>query len=187
MPALKNPRWEAFAQAIVKGLASDKPNGKNTAKAAYLAAGYSSGSDRSAIVNASRLMTKVNPVIERIRELQAHALARVDRKLDISRERIGRRLDMASRKAEDDGNTANIIAAETALAKIFGLVKTSSTYDPTDMNNAQSAEQLAELLLQNVGLNSPFTPTEIERAIAANDRFVGELEQIAEDRRELAN
>jgi len=187
MPALKNPRWEAFAQAIVAGLASERPNKKNTAKAAYLAVGYSPSSDHAAEVAASRLLRNVEPVVERIRELQAHALARVDRKLDISRERIGRNLDLASRIAQDERKASDIVAAETALAKIFGLVKTSSTYDPTDMNNAQSAEQLAELLLQNVGLNSPFTPTEIERAIAANDRFVGELEQIAEDRRELAN
>jgi hypothetical protein len=187
MPALKNPRWEAFAQAIVAGLASERPNKKNTAKAAYLAVGYSPSSDHAAEVAASRLLRNVEPVVERIRELQANALARVDRKLDISRERIGRNLDLASRIAQDERKASDIVAAETALAKIFGLVKTSSTYDPTDMNNAQSAEQLAELLLQNVGLNSPFTPTEIERAIAANDRFVGELEQIAEDRRELAN
>ena len=180
MPALKNPRWEAFAQAIVAGLASERPNKKNTAKAAYLAVGYSPSSDHAAEVAASRLLRNVEPVVERIRELQANALARVDRKLDISRERIGRNLDLASRIAQDERKASDIVAAETALAKIFGLVKTSSTYDPTDMNNAQSAEQLAELLLQNVGLNSPFTPTEIERAIAANDRFVGELEQIAE-------
>jgi hypothetical protein len=181
MPALKNPRWEAFAQAIVKGLANDRPNGKNTAKAAYLAAGYSTSTDNAARANASRLLTKAIPVIERIKELQAQALARVDRKLDISRERIGRRLDMASRKAEDDGNTANIIAAETALAKIFGLVKTS-TYDPNDLDNAQSAEQLAVLLLQSVGLDPPFTAQEIESATVANDVFVVALEHIKEQR-----
>jgi len=50
------------------------------------------------------------------------------------------------------------------------------------MNNAQSNEQLAELLLQNIGLDPPFTAAEIERAVAANDRFVLELEQIGEDR-----
>jgi len=182
MPALKNPRWEAFAQAIVAGLASERPNKKNTAKAAYLAVGYSPSSDHAAEVAASRLLRNVEPVVERIRELQANALARVDRKLDISRERIGRNLDLASRIAQDERKASDIVAAETALAKIFGLVKTSSTYDPTDMNNAQSAEQLAELLLQNVGLNSPFTPTEIERAIAANDRFVEELEHIVASR-----
>ena len=106
MPALDNPRWEAFAQAIVKGLASDKPNGKNTQRAAYLVAGYSTTSDETTDAAASRLLRKVKAVVDRIRELQAQALARVDRKLDISRERIGRRLDMAPRKAENDGNTA---------------------------------------------------------------------------------
>jgi len=186
MPALKNPRWEAFAQAIVKGLANDRPNGKNTAKAAYLAAGYSTSTDNAARANASRLLTKAIPVVERIRELQEQALARVDRKLDISRERIGRRLDMASRKAEDDGNTANIIAAETALAKIFGLVKTSSTYDPNDLDNAQSAEHLATLLLQSVGLDPPFTAAEIESAVGANDAFVEALERIREQRLQSA-
>ena len=182
MPALKNPRWEAFAQAIVAGLASERPNKKNTAKAAYLAAGYSTTTDNATRAAASRLLTNVIPVVDRIRELQANALARVDRKLDISRERIGRNLDEASRMARNQEKTSDIIAAETALAKIFGLVKTSSTYDPTDMNNAQSNEQLAELLLQNIGLDPPFTAAEIERAVAANDRFVLELEQIGEDR-----
>jgi hypothetical protein len=38
MPALQNPRWEKFCQALVASL-SDKAQGKNTAKAAYLAAG----------------------------------------------------------------------------------------------------------------------------------------------------
>src|SRR5258708_12588562 len=85
---------------------------------------------------------------------------------------------MASRKAEDDGNTANIIAAETALAKIFGLVKTSSTYDPNDLDNAQSAEQLATLLLQSVGLDPPFTAAEIESAAAANHAFFTPLNRI---------
>jgi len=64
------------------------------------------------------------------------------------------------------------------LAKIFGLVKTSSSYDPTDLNHAQSAEQLAELLLVNVGGSPPFTALEIDGAIAANDLFVETLERI---------
>ena len=182
MPALDNPRWEAFAQAIVKGLASDKPNGKNTQKAAYLAAGYSPRSDHAAENSASRLMRNVGPVVERIRELQEQALARLNPKLDISRERIGRNLDEASRMARNQEKPSDIIAAETALAKIFGLVKTSSSYDPTDLNHAQSAEQLAELLLVNVGGSPPFTAQEIASALAANDRFVEELEAIRDAR-----
>ncbi len=182
MPALKNPRWEAFAQAIVKGLASDKPNGKNTAKAAYLAAGYSTNTERAAEVNASRLLRKAEPVIARIRELQEQALARIDRKLDISRERIGRRLDLASRMAESENKPETIVSSELGLAKVFGLAKAHDQYDPNDLDNAQSAEHLATLLLQSVGLDPPFTASEIERAIAANDAFVEALERIKEDR-----
>ena len=68
MPVLSNPRHEAFAQAIVKGLASERPNGKNTAKAAYLAVGYSPANDQTAGAAASRLLRKVKPVVDRIRE-----------------------------------------------------------------------------------------------------------------------
>ncbi len=182
MPALKNPRWEAFAQAIVAGLASERPNKKNTAKAAYLAAGYSTTTDNATRAAASRLLTTVIPIVERIRDLQAQALARVDRKLDISRERVGRRLDLASRKAEDDGNPIAIVSAETAIAKIFGLIKTHSSYDPNDLDNATSPEQLAGLLLQSVGLDPPFTALELEKAGRANDTFVTELEHIRAQR-----
>ena len=70
---------------------------------------------------------------------------------------------------------------DSAIA-LFGLVKTNASYDPTDLNHAQSAEQLAELLLVNVGGSPPFTAPEIERAIAANDRFVEELEHIVASR-----
>src|SRR5262245_30971998 len=178
MPALDNPRWEAFAQIIVKGLASDKPNGKNTQRTAYLAAGYSTTSDETTDAAASRLLRKVKAVVDRIRELQEQALARIDRKLDISRERIGRNLDEASRMSRQQGNPANIIAAELGLAKVFGLAKASDTYDPNDLDNAKSPEHLGQLLLQSVGLVSPFTALEISKAIAANDRFVEELEAI---------
>src|SRR5215470_17468168 len=125
MPALKNPRWEAFAQAIVAGLASERPNKKNTAKAAYLAVGYSPSSDHAAEVAASRLLTNVIPVVERIRELQAQALARVDRKLDISRERIGRNLDLASRIAQEESGRVGADGGAQRLAGV-GMTKAVS-------------------------------------------------------------
>ena len=147
MPALDNPRWEAFAQAIVKGLASDKPNGKNTQKAAYLAAGYSPTTEPAAKAAASRLLRKVKPILERVRELQAQALARLDPKLDISRERVGRRLDMASRMAEDEGNAANMVAAEMGIARVFGLAKAGEQYNPIDPSSAESMSEIGRLLL----------------------------------------
>ena len=182
MPVLPNPRHEAFAQAIVKGLASERPNGKNTAKAAYLAAGYSPSNDRSATVAASRLLTIVDPVVQRIRELQEQALARLDRKLDVSRERIGRRLDLASRMAEQENKPETIVSSELGLAKVFGLAKTSESYNPGDMSNAKDADDLGRLLLESIGAIAPFTAQEIAAAIAANDRFVVELESIRDAR-----
>jgi phage terminase small subunit len=61
MPTLSNPKWERFAQAIVKGL-----NGR----AAYNDAGYEVGSASAADVSASRLLKNPN-VAARIAELQA--------------------------------------------------------------------------------------------------------------------
>jgi len=179
MPALDNPRWEAFAQAIVKGLASDKPNGKNTQKAAYLAAGYSPSTDHAAEVAASRLLRNVEAVVARIKELQAEALARIQPKLDISRERIGRRLDLASRMAETKNNAANMVASELGLAKVFGLNKLDGVYQPGDINSAQSMDDIGRSLLQSVGLNAP-SSAQISKAIALNDAFVDGLERIAQ-------
>jgi len=97
-------------------------------KAAYLAAGYSPTTEPAAEAAASRLLRKVKPILERVRELQAQALARLDPKLDISRERIGRRLDMASRMAEDERDVGNIVSSELGLAKVFGLAKHDDSY-----------------------------------------------------------
>jgi len=182
MPVLSNPRHEAFAQAIVKGLASERPNGKNTAKAAYLAVGYSPANDQTAEAAASRLLRKVKPVVDRIRELQEQALARIDRKLDISRERIGRRLDLASRMAESGNDPVTIVSSELGLAKVFGLAKTGESYNPTDPDNAKSPEDLGRLVLSSVGLVEPFMADEISAAIAANDSFVDALERIRDQR-----
>ncbi len=106
MPALDNPRWERFAQAIVEGLANGdrKPYSQGRA---YIAAGYTAKDQGkrggSAECAASRLLNRVKPIIERVRELQAEANKRLEPKLDLSRERVGRRLDLASRMAEHIG------------------------------------------------------------------------------------
>jgi len=92
MPALKNPRHEAFAQAILFGLYnSDREtysNGRAYQRAGYLAkdAGKSGGSAEAA---ASRLLKKVQPILARVRELQAEHIKHLQPKLDISKERIG--------------------------------------------------------------------------------------------------
>src|SRR5215468_4062478 len=76
MPALQNPRWERFAQAIVEGLANGEPKPYSQSRA-YIAAGYTARDNdrnhRSAQAAASRLLSRV---IQRVRELQAQAAER---------------------------------------------------------------------------------------------------------------
>src|SRR5262245_253186 len=124
MPPLDNPRWEAFAQAIVRGIA----NGHNEPYSrgrAYQVAGYiakdAGKSGGSAEVAAARLFKKVQPLSERIKELQAEANKRLEPELDLTRETVGKRLRLASRMAEEQKNPAAIVTSELGLAKVFGL------------------------------------------------------------------
>ena len=181
MPPLDNPRWERFAQCIVEGLVNGDRKSYSQGRA-YIAAGYEAKDagkrGGSAEVNASRLLNRAKSVADRVKELQAEALARVERKLDVSRERVGRRLDMASRKAENEGNTANIIAAELGIAKVFGLAKAGENYNPIDPSNAESMSEIGRLLLESVGAKAP-SQAQINLAVDANNAFIERLEQIA--------
>src|SRR5262245_39157466 len=72
MPALKNPRYEAFAQAIFSGITNAK-GGAHSQAEAYRRAGYHVTNGNSAKACASRLLTFANGIGERIKELQAIA------------------------------------------------------------------------------------------------------------------
>src|SRR5215510_726998 len=72
MPALKNPRHEAFAQAIFSGITNAK-GGAHSQAEAYRRAGYHVTNGNSAKACASRLLTFANGIGERIKELQAIA------------------------------------------------------------------------------------------------------------------
>src|SRR5262245_16569173 len=176
MPPLNNPRWELFAQKIVEGLINGHREVYSQGRA-YSAAGYiASGGVADAA--ASRLLRKVKPILDRVRELQAQALARIERKLDVSRERVGQRLDMASRLAEQQGKPSDIVAAEAQIAKVFGLAKASDQYNPVDPSSAKSMDDIGRLLLQSVGASSP-SQTQINLAVEANNAFVARIEAIA--------
>ena len=182
MPPLDNPRRERFAQCIVEGLVNGHREAYSQGRA-YSAAGYiakgAGESGGAAEVNASRLLKKAKQIGERVKELQAEALTRIERKLDVSRERVGRRLDIASRMAEDERNAANMVAAEMGIARVFGLAKAGEQYNPIDPSNAESMSDIGRLLLQSVGASSP-SQAAISLAVEANNQFIERLEQIAE-------
>jgi hypothetical protein len=174
MPALANPRHEAFAQAIFAGL-TGKTRIERAQSTAYLEAYPSCSPGPAAWTNASRLLRRAK-VWERIGELQAEANKRLEPKIDLSRERIGRRLHLASQMAEQDRNPNGITAAELGIAKVFHPIDAP---DPNhiDFNSAQSMQDIGRKLLQSIGFKEP-DDVSIRAAIELNDTFVDGLQAI---------
>src|SRR5215831_8821715 len=174
MPALANPRHEAFAQAIFAGL-TGKTRIERAQSTAYLEAYPSCSPGPAAWTNASRLLRRAK-VWERIGELQAEANKRLQPKLDLSRERIGRRLDLASQLAENQGNAQAIVASELGIAKVFHRF-TDDDKPAVDFASANSMQDIGRKLLQSVGFREP-DDVSIAAAIEANDAFIERLEAI---------
>jgi hypothetical protein len=178
MPALKNPRWEAFAQALFVGLGG-KTRHERANSTAYLTAYPGSTAPGSAKASAARLLTRVSPILDRVRELQAEQAQRTQKKVDISRDRLARRLDMASTLAEQQGNVAGIVSSELGIAKIFGMDATPEK-SAHSFKDAQTMRDIGERLLISVGLKQP-SPDAISQAIEANNAFVAWLEAIRDE------
>jgi hypothetical protein len=175
MPALKNPRWEAFAQALFVGLAG-KTRQERANSTAYLVAYPNCSVGNSAEASASRLLRRVKPILDRVLELQAEQAKRTQRKIDVSRERLARRLDMASTMAEQQQNVAGIVASEMGIAKVFGIEQGDKNAVQS-FKEAQSMQDIGKRLLISVGLPEP-TQAAIQLAVEANDAFVSRLEAI---------
>src|SRR5215475_3379448 len=177
MPALKNPRHEAFAQAIVKSLATNGHERHSNGRA-YIAAGYSAQSGASADSAASSRLRIFKPIIARVAELQAEALARIEPKLDISRETIGKRLRKASVMAETQQNPAAMATCELGMAKVFHRLDAPQPNDQ-DYSTAQSMHDIGRKLLQSVGFREP-DDISIQAAVEANNVFIDALQAIRE-------
>ena len=176
MPALSNPRHEAFAQAIFAGLAR-KTRIDRAQSTGYLKAYPNCGSGNSAEACASRLLRNAKPILDRVRELQAEANARQQTKIDLSRERVGRDLDTASRLAKEQGNATAIVSSALGIAKVFHSLP-NSEQSPLDFKSATNMHDIGRKLLMTVGMENPDVAS-IEQAIEANDAFIERLETIA--------
>jgi hypothetical protein len=166
MPALPNPRHERYAQAFFAGLS----NG-GTQHDAYIKAGYLVTNQNSARACASRLMLTI---ANRVRELQEESNKRLATKLDLSRRRVGERLDKASRMAEAQQNAQGMVASELGIAKVFGL-EHSQEAKPQELNPNDSTRDIARKVLQSVGLREP-VDIRIAAAVESIDWFVATLE-----------
>jgi hypothetical protein len=175
MPALANPRWERFAQAIVEGLANGdrKPYGQGRA---YIAAGYTAKDQGkrggSAECAASRLLNRVKPIIDRVRELQAIAA----RNAAETAEKMARELNEIQYEARADKAHAAAVSAVLGKARILNVIPEESA-KPIDFAQANSMQDIGRKLLQSVGFASP-DDVSIADAIEANDQFIAQLQQI---------
>jgi hypothetical protein len=176
MPALSNPRHEAFAQAIFAGLGG-KTRKERAASTAYLTAYPSCSPGPSAEVNASRLLRKAKPIFDRVRELQAAQAKRIQPKIDVSRERLARRLDKASELAEAQDNPQGMVSAEMGIAKVFGHIS-DTPQQSQSFAEATSMTDIGRKLLLSVGIPEPHDAALIAEALEAKDAFIDRLKSL---------
>jgi len=173
MPALKNPRHEAFAQAIFSGITNAK-GGAHSQAEAYRRAGYHVTNGNSAKACASRLLTFANGIGERIKELQAIAAEQAVE----SAEKMTRELNEVLREARADKAHSAAVSAILGKAKILNIAEQHDFRSgKIDFSQASSMEDIGRKLLQAVGFKEP-DDVSIKEAIAVNDEFIKELERI---------
>ena len=175
MPALKNPRHEAFARAIFAGLF--QPNPYPTHGHAYVAVGYRAkgvgDAGGSAEVNASRLLKNAK-ILDRVRELQQQA-AELTKE---TAEKCVQELNELRRDAHSNKVYGAAVAAVMGKAKILNLIVDQHQFrSEIDFSQASSMEDIGRKLLQAVGFKEP-DDVSIKEAIAVNDEFIKELERI---------
>jgi hypothetical protein len=148
VPALQNHRHEAFAAAIVMGLAGQY----TTQGTAYVAAGYKAKdagkAGGSAEASASRLLKKVKTITDRVLELQAELAAR--KKVTI--ETIADELDEARSVAKANDQAAAMVSASATKARLYGLeVRKIEQGSPGDFSQVQSSNELVDRVLKEHG------------------------------------
>ena len=179
MPPLDNIRWERFCQNIVRGV--NEHGQKFSQGRAYIESGFNAKGvgqpGGSAEVCASKLLNRAkieNRIAELLHEAQSKAVQK--RRFDI--ETISERMAMASRIAEEDRNPSALYGAEKAIAEVRGLMKNNvNGSNEINFKQARTMTDIGRKLLQSVGYAAP-DDAAIQRAIEANDVFVGRLEAI---------
>jgi hypothetical protein len=114
----------------------------------------------------------------RVRELQAESNARLQPKIDFSRERVGRRLHRASEIAEADRNASAMATSELGIARVFGHFDQPNRNESVSFADAKSMQDIGRMLLRQIGCSEP-SATDIQEAIEAHDALIEALQAIA--------
>jgi phage terminase small subunit len=176
MPALPNPRHELFAQAIVAGLAG-KTRIERAQSTAYLAAYPNCSKGNSAEAAASRLLRRVKPILDRVREIQQAAAKRIEE----TPERIAQELNEVRDEGRKDKAHAAAVSAILGKAKVLGLFidKHEETTRNQSFADAKSMRDIGVMLLSQVGVSAP-SEGDIQAAIDAHDQLIAAIEAIAQ-------
>jgi len=173
MPALQNPRHEAFALAIFAGLAG-KTRIDRAHSTAYLKAYPNCSQGNSAEAAASRLLRRVKPILERIRELQAE-LANDTKE---TREKVVSELNELKSLAQAKHAYGAAVSAVMGKAKLLNFIaERIEDVTKPDFNAAQSMQDIGKKLLQSVGFKEP-DDVSIQAAIKLNDQLIDGLQAI---------
>jgi len=144
MPALANPRHERFAQCIAAALAGETRL-EQAQSTAYRNAGYLAKPGNSAEAAASRLLRRVKPITDRVREIQAQIARKKGRTIEV----IVERMALASQIAEEDRNPTAITGAESAIAKVLGIqVERHEHGTPGSFESVDSTADYADTMLK---------------------------------------
>ena len=181
MPVLRNPRHEAFARAIFRGIF--EPDLYPTRGTAYRAAGYRASGLRepggSAEVNASRLLKNAK-ILDRVRELQAEAAQDVKETIDKCVAELNDIKEASMADSEKPAYSA-AVSAVMGKAKLLGFVtdKTDNTHRAANFEEAKSTHDVGRMLLESAGYASP-SDADIALALELQAQFTAGLEAIAE-------
>jgi hypothetical protein len=172
MPALSNPRHERFALAIFAGL-SGKTRIERAQSTAYRIAYPNCAKGHSAEVAASRLMRRVEPIMARVRELQAVLADQTGE----TRDKCITELNELKREAQAQKAYGPAVSAVMGKAKILNFITDGTETKPQDYASAQSMQDIGRMLLQSIGFKEP-DDVSIQAAIELNDTFVDGLQAI---------
>jgi hypothetical protein len=180
MPALSNPRYERFAQALFAGLAGETRI-KRAQSTAYLAAYPNCSKGNPAEAAASRLLRRVKPIADRVRELQAQLAEQTKE----TKEKCVQELNELKREAQAEKAYGPAVSAVMGKAKILNFnTDQVDVKQQVDFNSAHSMSDIGRKLLQSVGFAEP-DDASIREAIALNDALIDGLQAIHKRAQEL--